>query len=186
MDNRVSLAEYLASFRSVSEKRKVFYAAFREMHRLHNNGEYLTKLSFHKVAVCFTNNTDVKFNSYDKIGKMSMEDVMNLKLSNIRMLTHMMMCSFLDSFDYNGQLLDMGVLLSSLDSIKSCYHEDDLKYFKEIMEQDSYLYYDDYINDIEGIVVDVSNEEGAFANYFLLVMNLVVIVIGLLGFLYFK
>lgn len=186
MDNRISLAEYLSGYRSISEKRKVFYATFKEMHRLHNNGEYITKLSFNSIAVCFTNNLDVKFGFYEKIGKMSLENVMKLKISNIRLLTHMMMCSFLDSFDYSMQLLDIGVLISSLDSIKNCYHKDDLDYFKEVMSGENYLYYDDYRNKLEGIEPEVSIDEGAFTNYFLLIMNLVIVVIGVLGFLYLK
>lgn len=185
MDNRINLAEYLSSHRVVDEKRKIFYVIFKEMHRLHNNGEYITKLSFQSISVCFTNILDIKFGYCEKIGKMPLEEVMKLKISNIRLLTHMMMCSFLDSFDYNTALLNMGVLISNLDSIKNCYHKDDLDYFKEVMENENYLYYDDYRNKLEGITPESNNDEGAFANYFLLIMNLMIVVILALGFLYF-
>ena len=79
MDNRLNLEEYLRSFKSDDEKRKVFFAISEEMHRYHNNGCYLGNLSFQTVSVCFTNSTDIKFLYYDKIGKLSLDDVLNHK-----------------------------------------------------------------------------------------------------------
>lgn len=178
MDNRISLAEYLSSYRSIYEKRKIFYAISKEMHRIHNNGEYITNLSFQSISVCFTNPTDIRFFNSKKIGQVSIEKVMEIKFHNMKKLAHIAICSYLDNFDYRGMILDLEVLKKGFSQIKHCYHSDDFKYFERVLFQDEYLYYDDYIEDLEGTSNEVSSvSEGAFANYFLLSINLAIVVI---------
>lgn len=178
MDNRISLAEYLSSYRSIYEKRKVFYAISKEMHRIHNNGEYITNLSYQSISVCFTNPTDIRFSFSQKIGQVGIEEVMKIKFSNIKRLAHIAICSFLDNFDYRGALLNLEVLKKELNQIRLCYHLDDFKYFERVLFQDEYLYYDDYIEEIEGTGKDVSHvSESAFTNYFFLSINLATMVV---------
>lgn len=178
MDNRISLAEYLSSYRSIYEKRKVFYAISKEMHRIHNNGEYITNLSFQSISVCFTNPMDIRFSNFKKIGQVSIEEVMEIKFRNIKKLAHMKICSYLDNFDYRGTILNLEVLKKEFSQIKHCYHLDDFKYFERVLFQDEYLYYDDYIEDLEGMSKEVVNVgEGAFVSYFLLTINLAIMVI---------
>jgi len=182
MDNRISLEEYLSGYRSIYEKRKVFYAISKEMHRIHNNGEYLTNLSFQSISVCFTNPNDIRLSFSNKIGQVSIEEVMKIKFCNIKMLAHMALCSYLDNFDYHSSLLNLDILQKEFNLIKHCYHQDDFKYFEKVLFQDDYLYYDDYIEEIEGTSKDVVDEsEGAFTNYLFLVANLAIVVILILS-----
>lgn len=180
MDNRISLAEYLSSYRTVPEKRKVFYAISREMHRFHNNGEVILNLNYQTIGVCFTNPTDIKFASYEKIGNVSIEEVLKIKFNNIKTLTVMAICSFLDSYNYNLPLMNLDVLKENFNSLTSYFYKDDLVYFQKIIFEDEYLYYDDYIRGIDGdndkfIEKHVEQNDAAFTNYFLLVINLAVV-----------
>lgn len=173
MDNRISLAEYLSSYRSIYEKRKVFYAISKKMHQVHNNGEYISNLSFQSISVCFTNPTDIRFANYKKIGQVSIEEVMKIKFENVKKLAHLAVCSYLDNFDYRGAVLNIEVLKKEFNQLKHCYHLDDLKYFEKVLFGAEYLYYDDYIEDLEGTTKEsFGNDEGAFTNYFLLFVNI--------------
>lgn len=181
MDNRLNLEEYLRSFKSDDEKRKVFFAISEEMHRYHNNGCYIGNLSFQTVSVCFTNSTDIKFLYYDKIGKLSLEDVLNHKKNNILNLAIMMLSALL----YNSNhlvVLNVDVIKKDFDKFKSILSEVDYNYFESVFIKDEYLYYDDYIRSITQTnpkpfveKMKVSENEEAFTTYLLLMINLTVV-----------
>ena len=181
MDNRLNLEEYLHSFKSDDEKRKVFFAISEEMHRYHNNGCYIGNLSFQSVSVCFTNSTDIKFLYYDKIGRLSLEDVLSHKKNNILNLAIMMLSALL----YNSNhlvVLNIDVIKKDFDKFKSILSEVDYKYFESVFIKDEYLYYDDYIRSITQMnpknkkkKMKVSENEEAFTTYFLLIVNLTVV-----------
>ncbi len=178
MDNRISLGEYLSSYRVVSEKRKVFYAISRELHRYHNDGFYILDLSFQTISVCFTNPYDIHFSKIERIGKVPIEEVLKIKQENIKKLCHLMICSYLDSFNYQGSLVDFEVLKNNFTSLGKYYHKDDFSYFEKILFSQEYLYYDDYLQSLDGnhtpFLEKPAPSNGAFASYFLLIINLTV------------
>lgn len=181
MDNRISLQEYLTSFRTVEEKRQVFYAIFEEMHRFHNNGEYILNLSYKSVSVCFTNPADIHFAHYQKIGNRPMQEVLDIKFQNILKLSQMMICSFLDC-DCFTSLVCISVLIEKLSTLKSVLHQIDYAYYERVLLEKEFLYYDDYIR---GYGKDhyppfkekrlISEKEQAFTSYLLLIINLLVV-----------
>lgn len=181
MDNRLSLEEYLRGFRSIDEKRSVFYAIFEEMHRYHNNGCYIKNLSFQTISVCFTNPTDIKFLYYEKIGKNSLTDILNFKRQNIFTLSRLMISSFLDCTD-RIVVLNPEVIKSEFFKFKSVLRLEDYNYLEKVFIEDEYIYYDDYIRSITGEnpkpFVEkkrISENEEAFTSYLLLTINIVVI-----------
>jgi len=181
MNNRLSLYEYLSSFKTVSEKRQVFYAIFEEMHRYHNNGEYIPNLSFQTISVCFTNPTDIHFAYYEKIGNRPIQEVLNLKFQNILLVSQMMVCSFME-FDYSMPLVCISVLEQQLTDLKSHLHPVDYVYFEKVFIQKEYLYYDDYIRNLgKDTFLSLKEKRGAteseqaFTCYLLLTINLIVV-----------
>ena len=183
MDNRISLEEYLSSYRTMAEKRKVFLAISKEMHRFHNDGKRILRFHYRTIGVCFTNPTDIKFASYEKIGKATMEEIMQMKFDNIQTLAIMAIGSFLDSYDYRLPLLSLDVLKENLDTLEHFFHPDDFIYFKRVLFLKEQLYYDDYIQQLEGDDVTVaSSGNQAFTNYFLLIINLAVVLL-LIGYI---
>lgn len=182
MNNRLNLEEYLHSFRSTDEKRKIFYAIFEQMHRYHNNGCYINKLSFQTISLCFTNITDIKFLYYDKIGKYSLNDVLNLKRQNILTLAIMMISSLVDESN-NLITLNFEVIKNNFSKLKDVLSEIDYNYFELIFIKNEYIYYDDYIRNMidknpKPFVekIRVSENEEAFTTYLLLTINLVIII----------
>ncbi len=179
MDNRLSLQEYLSSYKTDLEKRQVFYAVFEEMHRFHNNGEYLTELSFQTVSVCFTNPTDIHFSHYKKIGTRPIQEVLDLKFQNILLLSQMMISSFLENG--TSRMLCLKVIKENLPSLKKFLASDDYPYFERVFLQKEYLYYDDYMRELSGDERpflekrSASTQEQAFTTYLLLAINLVVV-----------
>lgn len=181
MDNRLNLEEYLSGFHNIDEKRKAFYAIFEEMHRYHNNGCYIQKLSFQTISLCFTNPTDIRFIYYDKIGKYSLIDVLNFKRQNILTLAIMMISSFVDDSN-NLILLNLEVIKNDFDKIKSMLSEVDYNYFELVFIKEEYIYYDDYIRSITDKnpkpfveKMKVTESEEAFTTYLLLTINIVVV-----------
>lgn len=180
MDNRLNLDEYLHGFHNVQEVRKVFYAIFEEMHRYHNNGCYITNLSFQTISLCFTNPTDIKFLSYEKIGRNSLTDVLKFKHQNVLMLSRLMISSLV----YNSNhliMLNFDFIKQNFNNFRDILTPIDYDYFDRVFNKQEYLYYDDYIRDncsdnskffVEKMKV---NEEEAFTTYFLLTINLVVV-----------
>lgn len=189
MDNRLNLEEYLHSFHSIEEKRKVFYAISEEMHRYHNNGCYIKDLSFQTISLCFTNPTNIKFLSYEKIGRYSLTDVLNLKKQNIICLAIMMISSLLDNQDHLV-ILNIEFIKNNFDRFENILTEDDYKYFELIFKKDEHLYYDDYIRNITQEnprpfveKIRISENEEAFTNCLLLTINIVIILMVLSCFL---
>lgn len=181
MDNRLNLEEYLRSFHDVQEKRRVFYAIFEEMHRYHNNGCYITNLSFQTISLCFTNPTDIKFLSYEKIGRTSLTDVLNFKYQNILILARLMISALMDNSN-QLVLLNLDVIKNDFHKFKSMLSQVDYNYFERVFIKEEYLYYDDYIRSItednpKPFVekVRISENEEAFATYLLLTINLAVV-----------
>lgn len=183
MDNRLNLEEYLRSFHSIDEKRRVFYAIFEEMHRYHNNGYYIKNLSFQTISLCFTNFTDIKFLYYEKIGRYSLTDVLNYKQQNIITLATLMISSLIDNSNHLV-LLNIDVIKNDFYKFKDILSEVDYNYLDKIFNNREYLYYDDYIRSITQKnpkpfleKVKISESEEAFTNYLLLTINLVVVLL---------
>lgn len=183
MDNRQSLQEYLSHFRTVEEKRKVYFAIFREMHRYHNNGEYFPKLTFRNIRICYTNASDIHFSRYEKIGFRPALEIIEIKMKNILELAQLMVCSFIE-YDFDNPIICMEVLEKNLNELSGSFHPVDFEYLKRVLVDKEYIYYDDYICKLENPNVSsfqekrsVSENEQAFTNYFLLVVNLAVVLL---------
>lgn len=181
MDNRMSLEEYLSNFRTVAEKRAVFYAVFEEMHRYHNNGEYLTKINFQTISVCFTNPADIHFSHYQKIGNRPIQEVLNLKFQNIMWVSQMMISAFMEH-DSTISPICREVITSEFSNLKKFLHPEDYVYFENVFLQKEFLYYDDYIrNQGKDKYIEltekrsISPDEQAFTTYLLLTINLAVV-----------
>lgn len=181
MDNRQSLQEYLSNFRTIEEKRKVYFYVSCAMHHIHNDGEYFPRLLFRDIRLCYTNITDVHFAGYQKIGFHKIEETLAIKMKNILELAQLMVCSYID-YDFNNPIIFMEVLEKNLDSLESFFHPHDFTYLKKVIVDKEYIYYDDYISRLENsnnFQVFESNIQG-FTNYFLLIVNITTISIGLI------
>lgn len=182
MDNRQNLQEYLSQFRTVSEKRKIYFFISRSMHRYHNDGEYIVHLNFRNIRICFTNNTDVLFSNYQKIGFRPIEETIEMKFKNIVELAQLMVCSYIE-YDFKNPVICLEVLEKELEKLESVFHPDDFKYLKKVLILKEFVYYDDYISRLENPNVPVFQEkklisegEQAFTSYFLLIINITVII----------
>ncbi len=146
MDNRVNLIEYRRSYRSKEEIRNILYNLSKDMKRHHQNGEYIDDFSPRTISVCWTNPTDVVFTKYRRFGQIPLSDIITFKINDIKKLSLLAFCLFLDDYDLENGLLNMDVVKNSIGDNLNIFIDIDRDYYKSVFSSGNMFYYCDYVD----------------------------------------
>ena len=116
------------------------------MKRHHHNGEYITDFSPRTISVCWTNNSDVYFTKYQRFGNIALSNIIDMKISNIRMFANLAFCLFNREYNLESGLIDVNVLRESILKNLDVFLDSDKDYYKSIFDNDNIYYYCDYID----------------------------------------
>ena len=193
LKNYVNLYDYLDTCNNV-DKRKVIYFISKHLKGLHNSGLYVPYSYLKTIKINSDDLSDIKF---DNIANgQNDSEFNNYKNGNVYELALISFASHLPGYNIkdNG-LLNYSVIKQNFDNFTYIFNDDDINYYRDVLVNENYTYYGDYIDDLEkksGNSVSnnrsysystregrlMSEKEAAFTSYLLLFVN--VSIVGLL------
>lgn len=193
LKNYVNLYDYLDTCNNV-DKRKVIYFISKHLKGLHNSGLYVPYFYLKTIQINSDDLSDIKFDNISN-GQNDPE-FNNYKNSNVYELALISFASHLPGYNIkdNG-LLNYSVIKQNFDNFTYIFNDNDVNYYRDVLVNENYTYYGDYIDDLEkksGNSVSnnrtysystregrlMSEKEAAFTTYLLLFVN--VSIVGLL------
>lgn len=181
------MIEYKMSYRSKEELSDILYNLSLDMKKHHKNGEYITDFSPRTISICWTNHSSAFFTKYTRFSQMSLTDIVELKISNIRMLALLAFCLFLDDYDLENGLLNFEVVKNNIQNNLNLFLERDRNYYKDIFTNEKINYYCDYVNSVLGdSIVDKKNNYNSMGMVsIVLLISSILSTVTILGFIYF-
>lgn len=133
----------------LESKREFIYNLDYQLKYIHDNGGYIRDITPQSIYVDPGTNFPYFENIY-AVSKNIFRDSEMMKKYNLLCLANLAICLYLPEYNLESGLLSFGVLSSNFEKIKTFIPDEDVNYYRNVLlENDTSLYYCDYIQKID-------------------------------------
>ena len=148
MMDKLNLIDFEISNKSMEYKREFIYALSYSMKKIHESGGCIENFEPKNIYVDVATRMP-SFSSLSLLSKYG--DIESIKQADVVALSNLALCLYLDQYDLNSGLLNLNVLVSNFDNLKSYFPEEDVDYYSDIFrtgfrEDNEIKYFCDYID----------------------------------------
>lgn len=145
---QINIIDYGISSMSLERKREFIYNLDYQLKYIHDNGGYIRDISPQDIYVDPETNFPYFENIY-AVSKNVFQDSEMMKKYNLLCLANLAVCLYLPEYNLESGLLSFDVLSSNFEEIKTFIPDEDISYYRNVLlENDTSLYYCDYVKKI--------------------------------------